>query len=64
MTDTHKCPCGCGEDIPYTLLSCRRSWFALPKDIRTMVWRAYRDHGIGSPQHNHAVQHALDAMKR
>lgn len=38
----HRCPCGCGSQIPNRLLACREGWFRLPRHLRALF-----DHGKG-----------------
>lgn len=56
---THKCPGGCGRDIKREHLACSQDWYRLPESIRNEIWRAYRRHGVGSPEHGAALQEAV-----
>lgn len=42
MTDTHRCPGGCGEQVAPAKLACRRDWFRLPKVYRDEIRSTYR----------------------
>ena len=33
---------GCGVLVPPAKWGCRSHWYALPKDLRGRIWRAYR----------------------
>lgn len=63
---THQCPRrGCRVQVPYEQLACKRDWYALPKPIRDAVIRAYRRGlGIGTPEHNVAVNTAIRTMNQ
>jgi hypothetical protein len=39
---THRCPCGCGTNVPQHLYACREGWLRLPGDIRAAIWKGYR----------------------
>lgn len=62
----HECPRrGCRVQVPYEQLACKRDWYVLPKPIRDAVTRAYkRGLGIGTPEHNAAVNTAIRTMNR
>lgn len=33
---------GCGKEVPPAMWGCKGHWFALPKDLRDLVWQTYR----------------------
>lgn len=33
----HRCPGGCGADVPHHLLACRSCWYLLPTVLRARV---------------------------
>lgn len=33
---------GCSRQVPPAMWGCRPHWFALPREIRTGIWRAYQ----------------------
>lgn len=37
----HNCPCGCKVQITVNRLSCRTSWYLLPKELRSKIWEYY-----------------------
>lgn len=40
---SHQCPRpGCTQRVPTDQYACRSDWYALPADIRTAIWRAWR----------------------
>lgn len=63
---THQCPKrGCRVQVPYEQLACKRHWYELPKAIRDAVNKAFRRGlGIGTPEHNAAVNTAISVMNR
>jgi len=43
QTRKHECHWpGCAAQVPPAMWGCTKHWFALPKDLRDRVWRAYR----------------------
>lgn len=61
---THECPApGCTKPVPRSQLACRAHWYAIPKPLRDEVWRAYRDHGMGSAEHTAAITAAIEALE-
>ncbi len=56
----HDCPCGCGSVISSTMLSCKPSWFRLPKTLRNEIWAAYRNHDVDT--HADLVREAIDRI--
>lgn len=43
MNRRHACGWpGCGTSVPISLWGCREHWFALPREIRTRINRAYQ----------------------
>ena len=43
QTRAHHCHWpGCTVQVPPALWGCRKHWFALPKRLRNLIWRAYR----------------------
>ena len=41
---THTCHArGCETPVPPRMLMCRKHWFMVPKDVRSAVWREYRE---------------------
>jgi hypothetical protein len=38
----HRCPCRCGQPVPYHRFSCPASWGRLPRDYRIAIAQAYR----------------------
>lgn len=43
QTRKHHCHWpGCTQQVPPAVWGCKPHWFALPKDLRDRVWRAYR----------------------
>jgi hypothetical protein len=62
---THTCPApGCPLEVSDDLLACRKHWYELPKPLRDALWRAYSDHGRGSPAHTAAVDACLRAFEQ
>lgn len=57
----HPCPCGCGADIPQHMLSCRRSWYSLPKTLRNGIWDAFTSGDTG--RHAELITEAVDLLK-
>lgn len=42
QTRDHTCHWpGCAEQVPPARWGCRKHWFMLPENIRTMIWRAF-----------------------
>lgn len=40
---THQCPRPeCSRAVPDDMFACKPDWFALPKDIRDLIWAAWR----------------------
>lgn len=59
LKNSHACPGGCGAvAVPDRMVACRPCWFRLPPEIRLDVWRAFRQHGTGSPGHHRALSAA------
>lgn len=56
----HECPCGCGAVIPQTMVSCKPSWFKLPKALRNQIWAAYRTNDIDT--HADLVREAINLI--
>lgn len=52
---SHRCPCGCGRQIPPRHLACKPGWLTLPHPMRTRITAAKR----GSTEHTTAVWDAL-----
>lgn len=51
MTSTHTCPYpDCHKSVPGEMFACGQHWYTLPDAIRIEIWRAYRRHGVGSPE--------------
>lgn len=44
---THRCPGGCGQQVPQHLYACKPDWFRLPLKIRTEIWKTYRRNDAG-----------------
>lgn len=43
QTRSHACHWpGCPRQVPPALWGCRPHWYALPKEIRDRIWKAYR----------------------
>lgn len=43
MSETHECPTnGCGAQLPYSVLACKRHWFMLPPPLRAEINRTWR----------------------
>lgn len=43
QTRKHHCHWpGCEQQVPPAMWGCKAHWYALPKDLRDKVWRAYR----------------------
>lgn len=42
---------------------CSRHWYQLPAELRAKLWGAYADHGIGSDEHNAALDAIDDWLK-
>jgi hypothetical protein len=64
--DTHKCPAGgCGKRVRPDMLMCAPHWYAVPRPLRSAVWRAW-DGGAGaaSPEHAAAIRAAIKAVNR
>lgn len=39
----HRCHWpGCERQVPPAMWGCKHHWYALPKNIRMRIWRAYR----------------------
>lgn len=62
-TSTHPCPCGCGVPISQNRLSCPRSWYRIPKELRDALWLAYRRDGQGSLPHLRAVARCVEWLR-
>lgn len=61
MPATHRCPWpGCGERVRRELWGCVAHWYRLPRTLRGRLSVAYADHGIGSREHDAALD-AIDA---
>ena len=62
----HECPRnGCKVRVPYDQLACKRDWYGLPKPVRDAVYRTYRRGlGVGTPEHNAAINAAIRAMNK
>lgn len=59
MTSTHECPWpGCEVQVPRAMLACRPHWYALPEELRTRLWRAYR--GQSGENHFEVVAECLE----
>jgi hypothetical protein len=43
------------------MLSCRRSWYGLPKDLRNEIWSAYTSGDTS--RHATLITQAVDLMK-
>lgn len=40
----HRCPAqGCPVLVPNSMLMCRPHWYALPQELRSAIWEAYRN---------------------
>lgn len=62
---SHQCPGpDCTRQVANDLLACRDHWYAIPKSLRTAVWRAYRGPGMGSPEHLAAVRAAVASLQQ
>jgi len=61
---THECPKrGCRERVRWDQLACKRHWYGLPLPIRQAVLKAFRRGlGVGTPEHNAAVNTAIRVM--
>jgi hypothetical protein len=47
----HRCSWpGCERVVPRSMWGCRAHWYALPRDIRVAIGRAYR-HGLDTDSH-------------
>ena len=47
----HPCPKdGCPKTVPDELFACSSHWYELPQEVRSAIWKAYRVHGVGSPE--------------
>lgn len=58
---THICPHpDCDAEVANEMFACRKHWYSLPQDVRTSIWRAYRQHGVGSTELREAHQRADD----
>jgi hypothetical protein len=33
----HRCPCGCGANVPDRLFACKPGWYRLPRDLRAQI---------------------------
>lgn len=33
---------GCSRQVPPAMWGCKAHWFALPRELRNKIWRAYR----------------------
>lgn len=43
QTRPHHCHWpGCDKQVPPAMWGCRKHWFALPAEIRSRIWAAYR----------------------
>jgi hypothetical protein len=42
---------GCTKQVPPAMWGCKTHWFALPKDLRDLIWATYRigQEATGSP---------------
>lgn len=61
----HTCPGPqCTAQIPYEMLACRRHWYQVTREIRSLVWRTWRGGaGAGSPEHANAIRLAVADMR-
>ena len=58
---THECPApGCTEQVDGHRLACVRHWYAIPRDLRGELWRAYREEGQMSDGHVAAMEKCLE----
>ena len=66
MSEGHQCPAPrCTLTCPPSMLACRTHWYAIPKPLRTAVWRAWANGaGAGSPAHRAAITAAVDWLNR
>lgn len=56
----HQCPAAdCRASVPLDQLACRKHWRQLPAQLRDAVWAAWRQHGMGSVEHQQAILAAL-----
>lgn len=43
QTREHHCHWpGCEAQVPPAQWGCRKHWYALPRELRTKIWKAYR----------------------
>lgn len=64
MAGDHECPApGCKRRVPHDKLACAPHWYAIPEDVRARVWRTFRRHGMGSPEHTAAITEAVAALR-
>ncbi len=43
QTRVHHCHWpGCGKQVPPAVWGCKPHWYALPKELRDRIWRAFR----------------------
>lgn len=57
---SHTCPHpACTEQVGSTMLACRPHWFALPAELRSEVWAAYRRIRSDPRRHRAAIAACL-----
>ncbi len=49
---THCCPAaGCTEQLPDTLVFCKKHWFKVPASLRKQIWASYHAGRAGTEPH-------------
>ncbi len=49
---THCCPAaGCDEQLPDTLVFCKKHWFKVPSYLRKRIWASYHAGRAGTEPH-------------
>lgn len=57
----HRCPGGsCGRSVPPNQLACRACWYRLPVELRSAIWKAWRDSPV---KHRELVAEAIQWFK-
>jgi hypothetical protein len=58
---SHKCPAPtCSATVATSQLACRGHWYALPAELRSRIWAAYK--GQSDEDHSALVAEASDYL--
>lgn len=64
LTRSHRCAApGCPIPVSDSMLGCRRHWYALPANLRTLIFESYR-RDAGGTEHRNAVLEAVRIWTR